>query len=196
MTSRRMLCGLVFVLMASGIAGVVFGGQTQATAAGGQDVDSSLKAFTSILGIVEENYAGDVNSDQAVYGAIDGMLRTLDPHSRFFDPKAFNAMREDQRGRYYGLGITIATRFGKVTIISPPVAGSPAEKIGLRIGDVISQVNGEPTAGMDQNDVVSRIKGPRGTSVKIQIVRPGVEEPLELTAIRDEIAKFTINYAF
>jgi carboxyl-terminal processing protease len=196
MTSRRVLCGLVFVLMASGIAGVVFGGQTQATEQGAQDADSSLKAFTSILGLVEDNYAGDVNSETAVYGAIDGMLRTLDPHSRFFDPKAFNSMREDQRGRYYGLGITIATRFGKVTIISPPVAGSPAEKIGLRIGDVINQVNGEPTAGMDQNDVVARIKGPRGTSVKIQIVRPGVEEPLELTAIRDEIAKFTINYAF
>jgi carboxyl-terminal processing protease len=191
-----MLCGLVFVLMASGIAGVVFGGQIQTATKGGQDGDASLKSFTTILGLLEDNYAGDVNSEQAVYGAIDGMLRTLDPHSRFFDPKAFNAMREDQQGRYYGLGITIGTRFGKVTVISPPVMGSPAEKIGLRLNDVINQVNGEPTQNMDQNDVVSRIKGPRGTAVKIQIVRPGVEEPLELTAIRDEIPKFTINYAF
>src|SRR4051812_14579521 len=116
MKSRRILCGLIFVLMASGVAGAVFGGQIQPAAKNPKDTDAALKSFTDILGLVEENYAGDVNSEVAVFGAIDGMLRTLDPHSRFFDPKAFNSMREDQRGRYYGLGITIGTRFGKVTI--------------------------------------------------------------------------------
>src|SRR5438876_3521123 len=195
MTSRRMLCGLLFVLMASSIAGVVSAGQTQATKAG-QDVDAPLKTFTSILGLVEDNYAGDVNSETAVFGAIDGMLRTLDPHSRFFDPKAFNSMREDQQGKYYGLGITVTTRFGKVTVVSPPFLGAPAEKVGLRVGDVIGHVNGEPTQGMDLNQVVSKLKGPRGTAVKIRVVRPGVEEPIEMSPIRDEIAKFTINNSY
>jgi carboxyl-terminal processing protease len=182
--------------MISSILGGVLGGQVRATTKGEEDADTALKHFSTILGLVEENYATDVDSDKAVYGAIDGMLRTLDPHSKFFDPKAFNALREDQRGKYYGLGITVTTRFGKVTVVSPPFVGSPAEKVGLRVGDVISQVNGEPTNGMDLNDVVSKLKGPRGTSVKIKVIRPGVDEPIEMNPIRDEIAKFTINTAF
>ncbi len=193
--SRAIFC-LVLVLMISAILGGVFGGQVRATTKGEEDVDTAMKHFSAILGLVEENYASDVDSDKAVYGAIDGMLRTLDPHSKFFDPKAFTSLREDQRGKYYGLGITVTTRFGKVTVVSPPFAGSPAEKVGLRVGDVISQVNGEPTSGLDLNEVVSKLKGPRGTSVKIRVIRPGVDEPIEMNPIRDEIAKFTINNAY
>jgi len=193
--SRAIFC-LVLVLMVSTVLGGLFGGQVRATTKGEDDVDNSLKLFSNLLGLVEENYASDVDSDKAVYGAIDGMLRTLDPHSKFFDPKAFSSLREDQRGKYYGLGITVTTRFGKVTVVSPPFLGSPAEKVGLRVGDVISHVNGEPTQGMDLNEVVSKLKGPRGTSVKIRVVRPGTEEPIEMAVIRDEIAKFTISNAF
>ncbi len=193
--SRAIFC-LVFVLTLSAIAGGFFGGQARATTKGEEDIDASIRHFSTLLGLVEENYADEVESDKAVYGAIDGMLRTLDPHSKFFDPKAFNSLREDQRGKYYGLGITVTTRFGKVTVVSPPFLGSPAEKIGLRVGDVISHVNGEATQGMELNEVVSRLKGPRGTTVKIKVMRPGVEEPIEMNVTRDEIAKFTISNAF
>src|SRR6266487_978529 len=193
--SRAIFC-LVLVLMVSTVLGGLFGGQVRATTKGEEDVDNSLKLFSNLLGLVEENYATDVDSDKAVFGAIDGMLRTLDPHSKFFDPKAFTSLREDQRGKYYGLGITVTTRFGKVTVVSLPFARSPAEKVGLRVGDVISSVNGESTNGMDLNEVVSKLKGPRGTSVKIRVIRPGVDEPIEMNPIRDEIAKFTINNAY
>src|SRR6266436_4555491 len=193
--SRAIFC-LVLMLVLSAVLGGVFGGQVRATTKGEDDVDGAIKHFSTLLGLVEENYAGDVDADKAVYGAIDGMLRTLDPHSKFFDPKAFNSLREDQRGKYYGLGIQVTTRFGKVTVISPPFLGSPAEKVGLRVGDVIAKVNGESTEKMDLNDVVTRLKGPRGTSVKIQIIRPGADEPIELSVIRDEIAKYTISNAF
>lgn len=194
--SRAIFC-LVLVLMVSAILGGVFGGShARATTKAEEDVDASMKQFSNLLGLVEENYASSVDSDKAVFGAIDGMLRTLDPHSKFFDPKAFNSLREDQRGKYSGLGITVTTRFGKVTVVSPPFPLSPAEKIGLRVGDVISHVNGEPTQGMDLNEVVSKLKGPRGTVVKIKIMRPGVDEPLEMSVTRDEIAKFTISNAF
>jgi carboxyl-terminal processing protease len=192
----RAIFFLVIVLMISAILGGVFGGQVRATGKGEEDADSAMKHFSAILELVEENYAGEVDSDKAVYGAIDGMLRTLDPHSKFFDPKAFTSLREDQRGKYYGLGITVTARFGKITVVSPPFTGSPAEKVGLRVGDVISQVNGESTAGMDLTEVVSKLKGPRGTAVKIKVIRPGAEEPLEMSPIRDEIAKYTINTAF
>jgi len=192
----RAIFFLVLVLMISAILGGVFGGQVRATTKGEEDADTAVKHFTTILGLVEDNYASDVDSDKAVYGAIDGMLRTLDPHSKFFDPKAFTSLREDQRGKYYGLGITVTVRFGKVTVVSPPFAGSPAEKVGLRVGDVISQVNGDSTTGMDLNEVVSKLKGPRGTSVKIKVLRPGVDEPIEMNPLRDEIAKYTINTVF
>src|SRR5579871_534714 len=192
----RAIFSLVLVLVVSAIFGGVFGGQVRATTKGEEDADASMKRFTNILGLVEENYADSVDSDKAVYGAIDGMLRTLDPHSKFFDPKAFTSLREDQRGKYYGLGITVTVRFGKVTVVSPPFAGSPAEKVGLRVGDVISQINGESTTGMDLNDVVGKLKGPRGTTVKIKVVRPGVEEAIEMNPMRDEIAKYTINSEF
>ena len=193
--SRAIFC-LVIVLMISAMLGGIFGSQAQATTKGEEDITSSLQLVTALLGIVEENYATAVDADKAVFGAIDGMLRTLDPHSRFFTPKDFTALREDQRGKYFGLGITVTTRFGKVTVVSPPFPNSPAEKVGLRVGDVISHVNGESTQNMELNEVVSRLKGPKGTSVKVLIVRPGVDEPLELNVIRDEIAKYTINNAF
>jgi carboxyl-terminal processing protease len=193
--SRTSFCVLV-VLILSGIAGAAFGSQARPTAQSEADIESSLRNFSSVLALVEENYADPVSSEKAVYGAIDGMLRTLDPHSRFFDPRSFTALREEQRGRYYGLGIMIGTRFGKITIVSPPFLGSPAEKVGLRVGDVISLINGESTEGWDQNQVVSKLKGPRGTTVKIHITRPGVDEPIEMLPIRDEISRPTVSDSF
>src|SRR5436190_12702859 len=183
--SRAIFC-LVLMLMVSAILGGVLGGQVRATTKGEEDVDNAIKHFSTLLGLVEDNYASDVDSDKAVYGAIDGMLRTLDPHSKFFDPKAFNSLREDQRGKYYGLGISVTVRFGKVTVVSPPFPGSPAEKVGLRVGDLITYVDGKSTQGLDINEVVSKLKGPRGTQVQVTIQRPGVPEPMVLTPIRDE----------
>ena len=195
--SRTILLWIV-VLTATTLLGGFYSDRVQATTRAvevGVDLDQSLKIFTELLGMVEENHATAVDADTAVYGAIDGMLRTLDPHSRFFSPKDFTQLREDQRGRYFGLGITVSLRFGKVYVVSPPFPGAPAEKAGLRVGDVISHVNGQPTEA-DLTAVVGKLKGPKGTPVDITIVRPGVDEPLEITIVRDEIAKFTINKAF
>src|SRR5262249_51272838 len=149
----RAIFSLVVVLIVSAMLGGIFGSQVQATTKGEEDYNSSLQLFSTLLGLVEENYATSVDSDKAVYGAIDGMLRTLDPHSKFFTPKEFTSLREDQRGKYYGLGITVTTRFGKVTVVSPPFPNSPAEKVGLRVGDVLSSVNGESTQNMDLSEV-------------------------------------------
>jgi carboxyl-terminal processing protease len=194
--SRAIIC-LIVVLVTSAALGGFFGdSHAQVTSRGEGNTDNSMKLFTTLLDLVEENYATPVESDKAVYGAIDGMLRTLDPHSKFFDPKEFASLREDQRGRYYGLGITISTRFGKVTVVSPPFPGAPAEKAGLRVGDMITHVNGEATQGLDLNEVVARLKGPRGTAVNIRVSRPGLDEAMELSVVRDEIPKYTINNVF
>ena len=109
----RAIFSFVVVLIVSAILGGFFGNPVEATTKGEEDYTPSLQLFSSLLGLVEENYATPVDSDKAVFGAIDGMLRTLDPHSKFFTPKEFTALREDQRGRYSGLGITVTQRFGK-----------------------------------------------------------------------------------
>jgi carboxyl-terminal processing protease len=155
-----------------------------------------MKLFDNLLVLVEENYATRVDPERAVYGAIDGMLRTLDPHSKFFDPKSFKQLREDQTGKYAGLGISVTMRFNRITVASPPFAESPAERAGLRVGDVISQVNGEPTDGLVTDEVVSLLRGRPGTAVNVTISRPGVPQPLEFRIVRQEIKRYTINHAY
>jgi carboxyl-terminal processing protease len=186
---------LIIVLVVSAVIGGAWVNPAQATS-DDADMDARLATFMNVLDVVETNYATEIVPEKAVYGAIDGMLRTLDPHSKFFDPDAFKSLREDQHGKYYGLGITVTTRLGNVTVVSPPFPKSPAEKAGLRVGDVIVLVDGWTTKNKELNEVVSRLKGQRGTFVKIQVQRPGVEAPIEMSIMRDEIAKFTINNVF
>ena len=195
--SRAILFWTV-VLVVTALFGGLYGTKVEATTAEEEEYDfeTSWGRFTALLDLVESNHATEVDPETAVYGAIDGMLRTLDPHSKFFTPRDFTRLREDQRGKYYGLGITVTSRFGKVTVVSPPFPGAPAEKVGLRVGDVLAGVNGEPTEGVDLNIVVNKLKGPKGTPVRVTVVRPGVDEPFDVDIIRDEISKFTISNAF
>jgi carboxyl-terminal processing protease len=183
-------------LVLTALFGSLHGATVYARAEIEEDVDAAIRTFTHLLSLLEENSATAVNSEVAVYGAIDGMLRTLDPHSTFIRPEDAAARRQDLQGKYYGLGIRVAARFGKVTIVEPPFFGSPAEKVGLKVGDVFSHVNGEAIEGWNLNDVVNRLKGPKGTPVDATIARPGVEEPLQMTIIRGEIASFSISNKF
>ena len=122
------------------------------------------------------------------------MLRTLDPHSKFLEPKAFKSLREDQTGSYAGLGIQVQSLFGKVTIVSRPFPDSPAEKAGLRVGDMITHVDGKSTTGLAVEEVVTKLRGVAGTGVHITVSRPGEEKPFELDIIRQQLKKYTINF--
>ena len=127
---------------------------------------------------MEENFADPLNPDKAVYkGAIPGMLRTLDPHSNFFDPRDFQLLREDQKGHYYGVGMTVAERNRK-TIVIAPFTGSPAYKAGIRPGDVIMTVNDKSTDNLNTTEVADLLKGPRGTQVKVVVSREGAQRSL------------------
>ena len=108
-----------------------------------------------------------MNPDKAIYnGAIPGMLHVLDPHSNFFDPKSYSLLREEQRGKYYGVGMTVGPRNNKVIVIAP-FAGTPAYRAGIRPGDIIVAVDGKPTDNMSTGDVADLLKGPKGTTVHI-----------------------------
>ena len=160
------------------------------------EVRQSLRSFARIFEAVQANAADPVDSDKAIYkGAIPSMLRTLDPHSNFFDPRDFKLLREDQNGRYFGVGMMVGGQSGKVLVMHP-FSGSPAYKAGLRPGDIIVQVDGKSTEGLTLTEVVDLLKGPRGTKVRVSVNRPGVEQALDFEMTRDEISRKSVTHAF
>jgi carboxyl-terminal processing protease len=192
-----------FVLLATlavcSVVGGIYGSKVPVAAAASaspEDLSSTEQNFTKVYSLVEQNFADRVNSDKAIYkGAIPGMLRTLDPHSNFFDPHEYAALRDDQRGHYYGVGMLVGTRGGK-TVVMAPFPGSPAYKAGLRPGDVIAFVNDKPTDNMNSTEIADQLKGPRGTPVKIGVVREGAAQPLSFTVVRDEVKRPSVQDAF
>src|SRR5229473_630464 len=188
---------LVFgVLIASAILGGIYGPSVRATASGANDLQESVRAFTRVLSIVQQNYAEPVDTDHAIYqGAIPGMLRVLDPHSNFFDSRQFSLLREEQRGKYYGVGMTVAPREGH-TVVLAPFVGSPAYRAGIRPGDLIVKVDDKPTEGLTTAEVADMLKGPKGTVVRITVSREGYGEVIVFTVTRDEIPRHAVDIAF
>lgn len=153
------------------------------------------RLFTAALATVEKEYVEEVNSEDLVYGAVDGMLRTLDPHSSFFDPRQYQQLRERQEGTYYGLGLSIVVVNGDITVTNL-FEGSPAYRAGIRRGDVIAVIKGDSAKGWTSEQAVRELRGPKGTSVKISIRRAGVETLIPLDVERDEINITTVRTAF
>jgi len=195
---RRTAVLIVAVVLACGCVGMVFGQRLSSTASSSNDTDvrDSVRSFTQVYEVVQQNYAEPVNPDKAIYnGAIPGMLRVLDPHSNFFDPKSYAALREEQRGKYYGVGMQVGPRNNKVIVIAP-FTGAPAYRAGIRPGDVIIAVDGKPTDNMSTSDVAELLKGPKGTTVKITVLREGTEKPIDFNVVRDEIPRYSVDVHF
>jgi carboxyl-terminal processing protease len=182
------------------VSALVGGFMGRNVAASEDRLSEDERTFTAALNVIETRYVDKVESDRIVYGAIQGMLQTLDPHSNFMDPKQYAQLRERQEGRYYGLGITISAVDGDITVVSL-FEGSPAYKQGIRRGDVIAKV-GEPgkpeedAKGWTTEDAVKRLRGPRGTNVDVYLKRPGIEGLVKVTVARDEINIPTIPAEF
>ncbi len=196
-SSRRSAILVLSIILACGCVGMVFGQRLTSTATSGDtDVRDSLRSFSQVYEVVQQNYAEPVNPDKAIYnGAIPGMLRVLDPHSNFFDPKAYAALREEQRGKYFGVGMQVGPRNNRVIVIAP-FAGAPAYRAGIRPGDIIIAVDGKSTDNMSTSDVADLLKGPKGTAVKITVLREGSEKPLDFTVVRDEIPRYSVDVHF
>jgi carboxyl-terminal processing protease len=183
-------CLLLLVLCA--VLGGVFGDRVLA---GGNRLSDQLRLYTSIVSTIEDNYAEEVKSDRLVSSSIREMLRTLDPHSNFFEAREYTSLQERQKGSYYGLGITVQAVDGNITVVSP-FEGTPAHRLGIRAGDIISRIEDEDARGMSIDDAVKRLRGPKGTPVRITVVRQGYEAPLEFTVIRDAIPLHSVPYSF
>jgi carboxyl-terminal processing protease len=196
MKSERRGALLVFaVLVISAVLGSIYGPAVRATAAGTTDIQESIKDLTRVLSIVQQNYAVPVDTDHVLYeGAIPGMLRVLDPHSTFFDPRQYALLREDQRGKYYGVGMTVGPQDNH-TVVLAPMPGSPAAKAGIRPGDVIANVDGKATDGLTTSEVADLLKGPKGTVVHVAVNREGDADPITFAVTRDEIPKHSVDVA-
>ncbi len=191
---------VTLVILISSLVGGFMGGSVAAGSSNSQTSPNEfLSNFTEALDVIQRNYVDNVGPDKLVYSAIKGMLRALDPHSSFFDPKEFARLREEQHSKYFGLGIRVRALLrdrGRVVIVEPPAIGSPAQKRGLRAGDVITKIEGESIDDWTSDEVVSHLRGPRGTTVNITVERPGIHDPLQFKVERDEIPIVTVPYAF
>jgi carboxyl-terminal processing protease len=156
------------------------------------EVSKRFREYTDLLNAVTAWAPDDVGADKFVYSSIDGMLRTLDPHTSFLEPKEYADMQDRQKGSFYGLGILVTKRNDQVTVITP-LEGTPAARLGIRAGDVISEVEGVSTDDLPLDDVVKRLKGPKGTTVHIKIVRIGMKEPIPLSIVRAAIPTNSIS---
>ena len=193
----RFVPAALFAIILSAIAGGLFGSSALARQ---DEVSQQYRVFTTALAAIEREYVENVPSDRLVYGAIDGMLHTLDPHSSFFDPKSYTQMRERQEGHYYGLGITIQSIDGDITVMSI-FEGSPAYKKGLRRGDILAKVRDEKGTDLDMkgwttDQAVKKLKGPKGTVVNVSIKRRGYEGLINMDVVRDEVNITTVRAAF
>jgi len=198
--ARRALFSLIVFFAVCAVAGTFL--QRRVGAQSSQDesqIRDSLKSFTDVYAIVEQNYAEPIQGDKAdtaIYdGAIPGMLRVLDPHSNFYDPKAYAKMREDQRGHYYGVGMVIQQQNNKVYVITP-YEGTPSFRAGIRPGDIISAIDGKSTEGMTSDVVAKNLKGPKGTHVQVSVVREGQGKALTFDLVRDEIPHPSVDLKY
>jgi carboxyl-terminal processing protease len=203
--TRRAFFSATLFLATCAILGSVINQKVAAQSASDEStLRDSLHSFTNVYSLVEQNYAEPMNTDKtdkAIYdGAIPGMLHVLDPHSNFYDPKAYAQMREEQHGKYYGVGMTIQpqpTSNGKTKIVVLyPFEGTPSYKAGIRPGDEILTVDGKSTEGMDTTGVATLLKGARGTHVSVTISREGSSRPLVFDLVRDEIPRPSVDLAF
>lgn len=152
-----------------------------------------LKIFTDVISILQREYVEETKPKELIYGAIKGMLETLDPHSSFMPPNMYKEMQEETKGRFEGIGIEITIKDGILTVVAP-IEDTPAFKAGIQAGDQILRINGESTKQMALLDCVRRLRGPKGTKVTISIMREGFTQPRDFTLIRDVIPIRSVRY--
>ena len=176
---KAMVAGFTMALLI--ISG---GGRHEVTAV--EDSYERLKVFTEVLSLIQANYVDETKPRDLIYGGIKGMLETLDPHSSFLSPDIFKEMQVETQGSFGGLGIEITVKDRQLTVVAP-IEGTPADRAGLHPADRIVKIDGNPTKDMTLIEAVKKLRGPKGTSVTLTILREESPGPFELTLVREVI---------
>jgi carboxyl-terminal processing protease len=145
-----------------------------------------LETFMSVYERVKASYVEPVDDHRLIKGAIDGMLAALDPHSSYVEASDFDTLRSTTDGNYGGLGITVSTEDGAVKVISP-TEDTPAWRAGIKAGDYITHINSELVYGLSLDDAVEKMRGAPGSPIKLTIVRPGRDKPIDFALVRERI---------
>jgi carboxyl-terminal processing protease len=182
----------ILVIIGASLVGGIFGPYILASA---KNLYQKAELLFNIMELIEKNYVEKVEQERLFQNAIDGMLKSLDPHSYYVNAEDYRLMQERYRGDYQGIGITFDVIEGVLTVIST-FEGGPSHKLGIRAGDQIIEVSGQSIIGITNDKVFKLLRGPQGTSVDITIRRLGQEEPLHFTIVRDKIPINSIYYKF
>jgi len=172
---RFLVCGLMIALLA--------GSALVRPSAAADETSKLYSDYINAVEIVRNNYVEPLEYDVLSKMAIQNMLHTLDPHSNFYDRKAFDEFRSEQGSQYYGIGATIIGR-DRAVYVQEPMKGAPASRAGLRYGDQFSVIDGKDVEKMSSEQIKNLLRGPQGTKVKITVKRPGVTEPVTVTIER------------
>ncbi len=185
---------LLGLFLATFMAGFLLGNAGASQSGRQEDDYRYFRLFTDVFRTVKENYVNEVSTKDLIYGALNGMMRSLDPFSAFFTPEQYKEFKQETEGEFGGVGIEIGMEKGRPIVISP-IEGTPAFRAGIRSGDIILEINGEDTSNMTLMDVVRRIRGKPGTRVTLTIMRRGLDKPikveLERAIIKVESVKWT-----
>jgi carboxyl-terminal processing protease len=166
--------------------------QHRSTAQAANDYES-IELFTDVLSIVKKSYVEDVDTKKLIYGAINGMLSSLDPHSSFMPPDMYKEMKIETKGAFGGLGIEISIKEGILTVISP-IEDTPAYKAGIKAGDQILKIDSKFTKDLSVMEAVKRMRGNKGTKVILTIMRESFEKPKEFPLTRDVIQVKSVKF--
>ena len=189
---RLFLHVVILSLLMTGI--LFFQGSGRDVKAGTDDFYKNIEVFTEVLRQIEKNYVEPQDSKKLIYGAIKGMVQSLDPHSSFLTKDEHKELLIETKGSFTGIGIEITIRDNILTVVSP-IEGTPAYNAGVQAGDKIIRIDNKPSTDITLIDAVKLIRGPKGTDVKITILREGEGKPLEFTITRDVIPLISVrNY--
>lgn len=180
---------VVMCILGAGYVREIFAGAETS-----EDTYKSLKQLTEVLEEIQRNYVDEVKPNELVQKAIEGMVSSLDPHSSFMLPENFEDLQMETKGEFSGIGIVLTMKDGAITVISP-IDGTPAAKAGIKAEDIIIKVDEDQTRDMQLWEAVKKMRGKKGTHVKITIFREGSKEPLEFDLVRDDIPLESVKWA-